>query len=230
VASPQFVFAVDQESISSSRVLLCEGSGDKNFFQELIRLRNLPGFYVTHPRDKIDAGGRSGFAQRLRGLRLQPGFEGVRGLVVASDNDRDPNASFEQVRTLIHDAEFKAPNHPYVVAAGDPVVSVMMVPAGNEAGQLETLCLRAIHDAWPEQFQCAESYAECAGISAWSVGKRERAKLRALVSHICKKDPNSSLTHLWHDSRELVIPLDNPCFDSIANFLGGFDASIAAAG
>jgi hypothetical protein len=105
----------------------------------------------------------------------------------------------------------------------------MMMPAENEPGQLETLCLRAIRDAWPQQFQCAEKYAECAGIGDWNPGKQERAKLRALVSHICKKDPNSSLTHLWHDGRELVIPLNNACFDVIARFLNGFDGAVSAA-
>ena len=103
----------------------------------------------------------------------------------------------------------------------------MMVPK-DEEGQLETLCLRAVSDAWPKQFQCAEKYAECVEIESWSMGKQEKAKLRALISHICKEDPNTSLAHLWHGRRELVIPLDHDCFTPIADFLSGFDAAIAA--
>lgn len=49
-------FSVDREPITSTRVLLCEGSGDKNFFQELIKARDLPGFYVIHPREGIEVG------------------------------------------------------------------------------------------------------------------------------------------------------------------------------
>jgi hypothetical protein len=226
-ATPPSLFAIEQEPISSSRVILCEGGGDKNFFESLIRERELPEFYVTHPRDKIDDGGRRGFAQRLRGLRLQQGFDMVTGVIVVSDNDRNPNASFQEVRNLIHEAEYKAPNRPFVVAPGSPSVVVMMIPSENENGQLETLCLRAIANAWPDKYVCAEKYAKCIGIDKWTnENKQERATLRALVSHLCQKDPNTSLSHLWHDGREVVIPLKSDHFTAIADFLSGFDALI----
>jgi hypothetical protein len=230
VSSAPLLFTIDQEPINSTRVLLCEGSGDKSFFKELIRIRALPEFYITHPIDKLHDGGRRGFSQRLRALKLQPGFDAVRGIIVTSDNDNNPDASFREVRALIHDAGYNAPNHPFVINAGPPAITVMMIPAPDETGQLETLCLAAIRDAWPLQFRCAEAYAGCVGIGTWTTGKQERAKLRALISHICKKDPNSSLTHVWSDGREVVIPLDRNCFDHIAAFLNGFDAAIAMAG
>jgi hypothetical protein len=209
-------------------VILCEGGGDKNFFQQLIGARGLPDFYVTHPRQEIDPGGRGGFTSRLRSLRLQPGFEQVTGIIVVSDNDADPNGSFGVVRSLIHDAEFKTPNHPARFIAGRPAVAVLMVPAENENGQLETLCLQAIRDAWPIQFGCADTYAACAGIADWTVSKQEKAKVRALISHICRQDPNTSLSYLWHGNREEVIPLSHHCFNRLADFLDGFDAAVAA--
>jgi len=229
MATPPIILTGMEENISSRFVLLCEGGGDKNFFEELIRVRSLPSFYVTHPRMSIDPGGRSGFTSRLRGLRLQHGFDRIKGIIVASDNDRDPAASFKEVRGQIHEAEYKAPNHPFTVSAGTPAVSIMMVP-GADLGQLETLCLEAIEDEWPKEFACASTYAACVGTEKWpNVGKRERAKLRALVSHICQKDPNSSLSHLWHDKRELVIPLTHKCFDPISTYLSGFEAAVAEA-
>src|SRR5262249_16806426 len=161
-----------------------------------------------HPREGFDPGGRSGFESRLRGLRLQPGFDSVRGVVVVSDNDQNPNASFQEARSLIHNASFSSPNNPYAFAPGSPPVAVILIPAQNVNGQLETLCLTAISSAWPTQFHCAQTFATCIGIGAWAnPNKRERATLRALISHICQRDPNSSLTHLWHDGREEVIPL-----------------------
>ena len=220
--------AVDQEPIASTRAILCEGSGDKNLLQELIKARALPDFYITHPRNNIRPGGRQGFSHRLRGLRLQPGFDELRGIAIISDSDRDRDASFAEVRSQIHEAGFSSPNRELDCIAGPPAIVVLMVPIG-ELGQLETLCLRAIKDAWPTQFECAEMYAQCTGISTWGMGKQERAKLRALISHICKKDPNSSLTYLWHDGRETVIPLDHECFNTIAEFLRDFDALVAAA-
>lgn len=222
MASTPLSLPIDQASISSPRVIICEGSGDRNFFESLIAARNLSSFYITHPIDKLHHGGNEGFEGRLRSLRLQPGFEKVTGIIIASDNDRDADESFRKVRGQIQAATFRTPEVPFITVRGPDAVTVMMLPGPNELGQLETLCLRAIQGAWPQQFQCAESYAICAGIGEWDTPKQERAKLRALISHICKKDPNTSLTYLWHGNRELVIPLNNPCFDEIVRFLSDF--------
>jgi len=225
VATTPHTFALS-EDITSSRVILCEGTGDKSFFENLIAVRGLPDFYVTCPVFDIHPGGRGGFEQRLRSLRLQPHFEHVQGVIVVSDNDADPNSSFQAVRKSIHDAEYPAPNRPYVVIPGPPATAIMMIPGQGKNGQLETLCLEAIRDTWPIHFQCAEAYGACAGIETWRQGKQERAKLRALISHICEQDPNSSLMHLWSGGRELVIPLDHASFDDAARFLQEFDQKI----
>jgi len=229
VGAPALSLTIDQEPIQSGRVILCEGSGDKNVFQSLITTRNLPDFYVTHPREGTDPGGRAGFTSRLRGLRLQPGFDDVTGIIVVSDSDNDANASFQQVRTLIHNAGYRAPNQPSVYVAGPPAMCVRLIPNTNEVGQLETLCLRAIQGAWPNQYQCAEDYAQCTGVETWPRNKKERAKLRALIAHVCMTDPNTSLSHLWHGGREEVVPLGHAAFDDIAAFLSGFDAAVANA-
>jgi hypothetical protein len=218
----------DNDPITATRVLLCEGSGDKNFLEQLVAVRSLPDFYITHPREGHDPGGRPGFTSRLSALRLQHGFNSVIGILVISDNDDNQTGKFEEVRTLIHNAGFRAPNRAYEFVAGPPAVGVMMIPR-DENGQLETLCLRAIEGTRPTEFQCAQEYGRCMGIGKWSQGKRERATLRALISHICKKDPNTSLSHLWHDHRELVFPVDHSSFDSIALFLASFDQSVSVA-
>ena len=184
---------------------------------------------MTHPIAEIHPGGRGGYEKRLRSLRLQPGFEEVTGIIVASDNDANPSASFKDVRKHIHEAEFPAPNHPLIATKGKPGVAVIMLPKTNAPGQLETLCLESVQTAWPKEFKCAEAYGECTGITSWPQGKQERARLRALISHICKKDPNSSLTHLWSDGRELVVPLTHHCFTPLADFLMNFDALVATA-
>lgn len=229
MASPALSLTIDQEPIQSPRVILCEGSGDKNVFQALLAARNLPNFYVTHPREVTDPGGRTGFTSRLRGLRLQPGFDDVTGIIVVTDSDDDPNGSFQQVRTLIHEAGYRAPNQPSVYVAGPPAVCVRLVPNANQVGQLETLCLSAIQGTWPNQYQCSEDYAQCTGVQNWQRNKKEKAKLRALIAHICRTDPNTSLSHLWHDGREEVVPLGHAAFNDLVAFLGGFDAAVAHA-
>ena len=233
MAATSTSFTIDQEPISSPRAILCEGAQDRNFFQELIKARNLPDFYVTHPHFEIEPGGRGGYSARLRSMKLQVGWDNLQGIIVVSDNDSDPAGSFQMVRRLVHEASLTPPNQPLTIKSGSPSIAIMMLPATDTNGQLETLCLQAIRAAWPSKFRCAESYAACAEIvgvpeRAWSQNKREKAMLRALISHICKKDPNTSLAHLWHDGRELVIPLADNCFDEIANFLRDFDEIVAA--
>ena len=69
------------------------------------------------PETELTPVEKSGFTARLRGLRLQRGFDAVGGIIVASDNDRNQNA-FQEVRRLIHEAEYRPPNHPFLVVPG----------------------------------------------------------------------------------------------------------------
>ena len=148
------------------RVILCEGPGDKSFFDHFIGARNLPDFTVIHPRQDIDPGGRGGYASRLRGLRLQPGFDLVDGIVVVSDNNANPAASFSRVRQQLLDAGYPTPNRSFTMAYGSPSVIVITMPCEREPGQLETLCLQAMASAWPHHAQCVETFSECAGVTA----------------------------------------------------------------
>jgi hypothetical protein len=213
--------------ISSSRVLLCEGAGDVSFFQHLIELRALPDFFVTCPMPE-EPGGRSGFTARLRSLRTSRGFDEVTGILVVSDNDLDPAGSFKEVRKLIHEADFKAPNKPLVATKGAPSTVVLMLPWPDIIGQLETLCLQAMKAKWPDQYNCVEIFSGCCQVGGWGQGKREKSTLRALISHICKSDPNTSLQHAWSRTEKLI-PLDHGIFDQLAAFLKSFDTLIDAA-
>jgi len=124
VALPPVPLPID-EPITSPRVLVCEGAGDKNFFEQLIKERQLPDFYITYPREEFEGGGgKSKFAVRLRSLRLQHGFDLVKGIIVAGDNDRDQQSSFANVRKLILDSGYKPPNKPLQTVRGDPAVCI----------------------------------------------------------------------------------------------------------
>jgi hypothetical protein len=201
---------------------LCEGAGDAAFLSHLIKARDLPDFHVTYPahRNFDEPGGRTGFTARLKALHLVRGFKNVTDLIVISDNDRIPAASFKEVCRLILEAGgYSVPKSPRNIAGNNPRVMVFMLPGEDLPGQLETLCLNSCLDRWPDKVACLDAFISCnPHISTWDMGKQEKMKMRTLIASICSTDPNTSLTHAWSRSEE-IIPLEHQCFDGLANFL-----------
>ena len=208
-------------------VLLCEGGGDVAFFEHLIKSRKLPDFSVISPRWGTDNGGVSGYEGRLRALKVQPTFEVVKGLLVVGDNDGDPSSAFGGVKAQIEAAgDFNLPKTPLTVAKGkpqSPIVVVMMLPWTDEIGQLETLCLIAMRDTYPELAKCVDQFCQCSGTAEWRRNKLEKMTTRAMLTANCEQDPNTSLSYAWSRSTDLI-PLTHTCFDRIANFLDDFPA------
>ena len=209
-------------TITSPRVILCEGAGDRAFLRHLIEERELPSFYITYPAegDHTQPGGRDGYTAKLKALRLMRGFDDVTDLIVIADNDDSPQRSFETVCELIEAAPgYTAPNAAEVPVGRNPRLTILMLPGDGLAGQLETLCLEACLDNWPELANCLNAFIQCnPSLATWDRGKQEKMKMRTLISSICSTDPNTSLTHAWSRT-EQIIPLQHSCFDGIVNFL-----------
>ena len=233
-----------KDVIDHPRIILCEGAQDASFFRHLIGERRLPPFYIAYPWDKEDAtdlqgvrrpGGRQGFHSRLASLKFADKLEEAMGILVVSDSDADPKASFQEVREQILEVDgCAAPNRPSTAARGAgvlPPVAVAMIPSGDTPGSLETLCLESMSQRWPDVARCVDALFVCAGLEDWPQTKREKARLRAMLACACKSDPNTSLVHAWSgDGRPPdLIPLQHPVFDGIAEFLAHFDALVQGA-
>ena len=210
------------------RVILCEGKGDKVFFERLIANRGLPQFTVIYPNDQRETapGGRSGFPQRLKALQVESGFSNIMGILVTSDNDEDPNRSFGDIQAKLREAGgFGVPVQPSIAARsqdGFPTVVVLMLPRTGQQGNLETLCLPAIYDRWPNIKTCLDEFAMCAGVEAWPIGKASLMRLRSMIAAVCRSDPNTGLPYAWSRTEELI-PLEHNCFDHIADLIRDFD-------
>ena len=213
-----------KEILEQPHVILCEGSGDASFLRHLIEVRKLSPCKIVYPRNE-DPGGRQGFAGRLRSLRFATGYERVTGILVVSDNDANPTGSFKEVRQQILEAGFHAPNRPEnaVPSVEGPSVAVLMLPAINVEGTLESLCLESMNRQWPELAKCTDQFSVCSGVTTWPKSKRDKACMRILIASACKNDPNTSLTHAWSGNRGDLIPLMHSCFDHIALYLSRFD-------
>jgi hypothetical protein len=162
----------------------------------------------------------------LKALRLIRGFANVTDVLVISDNDDSPATKFQEVAELIEAApRYTAPKTPRVAAGRDPRVTIFMLPTDNTPGQLETLCLESCFSRWPEMTLCLNAFITCnPHLAGWDQGKQEKMKMRTMISSICSSDPNTSLTHAWSRTDD-IIPLGHNCFDDLSDFLQTFGSS-----
>ncbi len=209
--------------ITESRVIVCEGKADVAFFEHLIQERGLPGFQV------LPADGKDGYERVLVALSAAQGFDRIFGILVVGDNDLDPGAAFLNIQRQVRAAGgYGVPNHPgeVVRSGGFPAVLVMMVPWQERTGCLETLLVEAVYDVRPDFKVCVDAYAACTRADLWNEVEQSKMKSQVVISAVCRSDPNTPVSYAW-SRNESIFPLDRPCFDQIAAFLGGFDQFIA---
>ncbi len=143
------------------------------------------------------------------------------GILLVSDNDENPNASFAEVQAQIISAErYAVPNEPLIVATSQdhPATVVIMLPWVGNPGNLEVLCLPAMYERWPHQRECLDFLSECLETDDWPMTRQSQMRVRSLIAGICRDDPNTSLTHAWSRVIDLI-PFHNRCFDQVAAFL-----------
>lgn len=220
--------------------MICEGTGDVNFFKNLILTRGLPAFTSDHDLKKHpeasqarEDGGMSSYVRRLRSVNAASAYDKdpVDAVLLIADNDNDPANQFRRVRDFIRAArDFAVPDAPRKVAREQGRIStgILMLPWDDEQGQLETLCPPALREAWPRQAACADALMNCTGSFAGESRNLERYWTRVMLATV-SADPNTPLAHAW--SRELgpnLIPLNHHCFDRIAGALRQFAQDVQA--
>ncbi len=214
-------------------MILCEGSGDAAFFRHLIKERGLPNYNVTFPNERNEKaqGGVEGFKRRLDALVAENDRTPMMGILVVIDKDEDGDQAFNKACDAVSQAAgaFGIPTDPLSIATsgtGLPAVAVMLIPPDGDAGQLETLCLKAFGETRPDIKECADEFAKCSGADQWKRSKREKMMLRSMLAACCENDPNTSLTHAWSQGRPKMIDLQHSCFDGIAQFLREFPGKV----
>ena len=98
-----------------------------------------------------------------------------------------------------------------------------MIPRADVAGDLEKLCLPAIHDTWPLAEQCVTSFLQCTGATAWTKpASINKSRARAAAVGFYEPDPYKGIGHLFRNGTLSVL---HNCFDEIALFLQNFDST-----
>jgi hypothetical protein len=173
-------------------IVLFEGAEDKAFLQALLLAHGILGNFLF-PRH--DGFGKDGFQKILAGLVTV----NHRAIIIVADNDGAPTTAFQNIQRQIRDAGYTSPTNPRETAqtTGLSPVSVLMIPWDDEAGCLETLCLGARNTNYEAQWDCANALVQCANAGGWEIAKREKLRMRAFLSSVCRSDPNTGLRFAW---------------------------------
>jgi hypothetical protein len=206
-----------------SRLLLCEGPDDAEFFRALIEERNLPAYRVKHNGTKADpTGGNSKFASGLRAhYELDGPFSRV---LVVSDNDEDPTKSFNSVRSQVEAYFGFAPNAAGHTLAGPPRLCILMIPWIGVLGNLECLCTDAAKAADKTKASHVDQFSALVGTDKWkSECRRKEMWLRSNLAARSEADPFVSLRNVFSDKKNRgLVPLREATVKRIADFLIDF--------
>lgn len=219
------------DQLSGPIVIVCEGSSDCAFFNELKKPteRNISGIQLAFPNhEETPTGGRNGFSAVLGALKGKRGFDQLRLVLLVSDNDDNPADSLSKVKDQIRDAgDYGIPVDELVPApaltAGFPATMIMMLPLHKTKGQLEDLCLIAAYNQRADIVPYLGNYCLNVVKPSWSANRASKAILRMLfASHYGR--PNTGMPYCWSgDSKPdlpgALIPVSDTVFDEIADKL-----------
>jgi hypothetical protein len=216
--------------IESLNLIVCEGNADQQFLENLISARRLGNFQVMiakpDPSD-TNSGGKSRFRSFLQALEIPLSQSNLlANIILVSDNDLDPSASFQDIQKQIRNSGlFNPPSKPLRRARRNKknAVSlfVMMIPWTKKKGTLEHLILEALYDVYPNEKKCVEFYYECMRIEA-TENKRAKILTQCMITALSRDDPNCGVGHMWGRRNGFQKLLANPAFDQIADFLQKF--------
>jgi hypothetical protein len=197
---------------------LCEGEEDVSFLSALIAQREIGSFDFHEPN------GTGAFTRTLVGLKTGTEIRDRKAVLIVSDNDGKPKEHFAAIQAQIKESGWNSPQHPRqgIEQPDMPPLHVLMLPWDDEEGCLETACLIAAGNRHPKEMECVKKFIACIDPEGWSVPMMAKLSIRCFLSAVCKSAPNTGIRHAWRSERkELPIPIDDPCFDKIANYLAG---------
>jgi len=223
---------VSNGPLTQERLILCESGADAGFLRALIAARGLPAFDVRtsyNPRrPDADGNGNTFFGETLVSLAVPLSVAPTKHIVVATDADDNPGATFQLIVDQIERAKTQepslsglvAPNAPFAVSAGNPTLSVFLVPGVGKTGNLECMVYEASSAALTQNAVHVETLAASTGVNGWPSGKQGKMKLGALFGCSHRSAPDINVGRIWSRNAGHLVPLDHAAFDELAAFLG----------
>jgi hypothetical protein len=218
---------VAPEEFDKPYLLLCEGVGDKLFFDRLIENRNIERCFSTHYPAR-HGHGRSAFGSFLLSASINESFiSTVKAILIVSDNDDNQVKSFTEVQEEVKKTELPVPQAVQLVATSKeyPRVVVLMIPIGD-VGNLESLCLQSAHSKWGLETEL-DQFMQSTPAARWALGKQAKMKMQTILAATNSQQPDTGFAAHWKQPETFRVPLSHACFDGIAIFLQGFPALVS---
>lgn len=222
-----------RSALSSPFLLLAEGLSDSAFFRELFDIKKIQNVIVENPEEANEGKfGLEGYPDYLTGL-LTRTRTGLRGLIVTRDCDSKWADAFKNICDVLTAAGYTPPKNPLDIVPPTktpdeislPALTVMLVPWAGGQGCLETLLLPAAYKKWPKLVPCVDQYCNCLGTGKWDINRQSKIRMRALIASAKPSNPSLSLARIWKEPRTRL-PLNEPCFRTIADFVRHFCTSV----
>lgn len=200
--------SADHVRIELPKVLLVEGASECRFFEKL-----LGELDISKSIQVINYHGIHRLKGFLHTLPVRPEYSLVDSLGVTRDADESSVSAFQSVCSLLRNAGFDAPDRTNDQTLGNPRVSVFILPDGENAGMLETLCLSAVQD--DPAIPCVEQYFQCLADTA-TLPTRNPDKARAHVFLASRDRPELRVGEAAEAGHWR---LDSPVYSPLKRFL-----------
>lgn len=151
----------------------------------------------------------------------------TQGIIVLCDNDANCAATLTHIREQIQSSDqdgfpkYGVPAEALQWAesdAGLPKVMILPIPWVGVVGELETLCMPSALQSMGTTNPCVEHFVQCMAADHSCI--RPKTRLRMMLAAAWPTNPNVALATVFESAKTShLVPLNNACFDQLAEFL-----------
>lgn len=170
--------------IESEVQLLVEGKGPAGFFEALIEHLALENLQIQN------FGSVTELRSFLPAFVKMSDFLRVKSVGIVRDAETNATGAFNSVQGCLARAGLPVPNVTGERVGADPAITVMILPAADQTGMLETLLCETFGDE--DVCTCIDRFFECVEeLQREAVHKPFKARARAYLA--TKRDPDLSV-------------------------------------
>lgn len=193
--------------LKERRLLLVEGDQDKRFIARLLDFRNIGGIQIEHTQ------GKDGLKAALLAWSLTSGFENLDWLSIMQDGDQNPGGTFQRIQGALQGAGLTPPSRAWERSGASPTVLALVLPDGQESGDLETFIWQAL--AENAAALRVNRYIECLRFEGVQL-PTQLSKSR-VEAYLASLDPPTLGLGFAADGG--LLPLDSPAYDRLIDAL-----------
>ena len=174
------------QGIYKRKLLLVEGKDEVSFFKVLLEKKQINEIQV------MDTGGKEQFQTLFPNIKKTPGFDELETLAIIHDADKDNQATFQSICSVLKNNKIDIPQKISSFVSGSLKVGVFTITNNQNTGNLEALCLSTVES--DSVMKCVDSFTDCIKKKDNSDYKSpiniHKARCRAFLSAMEKDTPS----------------------------------------